>query len=113
MYPGRRPHLLGPREGATLLCGGIDRPSEAAELPADLQQGNFVWPTVFADVANRMCIAQKRDLQTAADDPQVRRAPRPADKPARSLIEQLTWRVGASFVAFASLDDKRGSVGAR
>jgi 5-carboxymethyl-2-hydroxymuconic-semialdehyde dehydrogenase len=49
---------LGPREGATMLCGGIDRPSYAAELSGDLQRGNFVWPTVFADVNNRMKIAQ-------------------------------------------------------
>lgn len=50
---------LGPKEGATLLCGGLDRPSYAPELPAALQRGNFVWPTVFADVANRMKIAQE------------------------------------------------------
>ena len=49
---------LGPKEGATLLCGGIDRPGYAPELPADMRQGNFVWPTVFADVDNRMKIAQ-------------------------------------------------------
>ena len=49
---------LGSREGATLLCGGIDRPSYAAELPAHVAAGNFVWPTVFADVDNRMKIAQ-------------------------------------------------------
>ncbi len=49
---------LGPKEGASLLCGGIDRPSYAAELPAHVAAGNFVWPTVFADVDNRMKIAQ-------------------------------------------------------
>ena len=49
---------LGPKEGATLLCGGLDRPSYAAELPAHVRAGNFVWPTVFADVDNRMKIAQ-------------------------------------------------------
>ena len=49
---------LGPKEGATLLCGGLDRPSYATELPAHVQAGNFVWPTVFADVDNRMKIAQ-------------------------------------------------------
>jgi 5-carboxymethyl-2-hydroxymuconic-semialdehyde dehydrogenase len=49
---------LGASEGATLLCGGLDRPGYAPELPAALQQGNFVWPTVFADVDNRMAIAQ-------------------------------------------------------
>jgi 5-carboxymethyl-2-hydroxymuconic-semialdehyde dehydrogenase len=49
---------LGPKEGATMLCGGIDRPSYAPELASDLQRGNFVWPTVFADVDNRMKIAQ-------------------------------------------------------
>ena len=50
---------LGPKEGATLLCGGIDRPSYAPELPAHVRQGNYVWPTVFADVDNRMKIAQE------------------------------------------------------
>ena len=48
----------GPKEGATLLCGGLDRPAYAPELPAAMQRGNFVWPTVFADVDNRMRIAQ-------------------------------------------------------
>jgi len=50
---------LGPKEGATMLCGGIERPSYAAALPAAQQQGNYVWPTVFADVDNRMKIAQE------------------------------------------------------
>jgi 5-carboxymethyl-2-hydroxymuconic-semialdehyde dehydrogenase len=50
---------LGPKEGATLLCGGIDRPSYAAELPSAVRNGNYVWPTVFADVDNRMRIAQE------------------------------------------------------
>jgi len=50
---------LGPKEGATLLCGGLDRPSYAAELPLRVAQGNYVWPTVFADVDNRMRIAQE------------------------------------------------------
>ena len=50
---------LGPKEGATLLCGGLDRPSYAAELPSRVSQGNYVWPTVFADVDNRMRIAQE------------------------------------------------------
>jgi len=50
---------LGPKEGATMLCGGLDRPSYAPELTGDLQNGNFVWPTVFADVDNRMKIAQE------------------------------------------------------
>ncbi len=45
---------LGPKEGATLLCGGLDAP----DLPAHLAKGNFVKPTVFADVDNRMKIAQ-------------------------------------------------------
>ncbi|OGA98200.1 MAG: 5-carboxymethyl-2-hydroxymuconate semialdehyde dehydrogenase [Burkholderiales bacterium RIFCSPHIGHO2_12_FULL_69_20] len=45
---------LGSKEGATLLCGGLGTP----ELPAHLRQGNFVLPTVFADVDNRMQIAQ-------------------------------------------------------
>ena len=46
---------LGPKEGATLLCGGLDAP----ELPASMRRGNFVKPTVFADVDNRMRIAQE------------------------------------------------------
>ncbi|HKT73058.1 MAG TPA: 5-carboxymethyl-2-hydroxymuconate semialdehyde dehydrogenase [Steroidobacteraceae bacterium] len=48
----------GPKEGATLVCGGVDRPSYAPELPSHLSAGNFVWPSVFADVDNRMKIAQ-------------------------------------------------------
>jgi len=50
---------LGPREGATLLCGGLERPGYAPELPAAVRRGNYVWPTVFADVDNRMRIAQE------------------------------------------------------
>lgn len=50
---------LGSKEGASLLCGGLDRPSYASELPARVAAGNFVWPTVFADVDNRMRIAQE------------------------------------------------------
>ena len=45
---------LGPKEGATLLCGGLGTP----ELPPGMRNGNFVLPTVFADVDNRMQIAQ-------------------------------------------------------
>jgi 5-carboxymethyl-2-hydroxymuconic-semialdehyde dehydrogenase len=47
-------HRPGPAEGATLLCGGVDAP----DLPGALARGNFVKPTVFADVDNRMKIAQ-------------------------------------------------------
>jgi 5-carboxymethyl-2-hydroxymuconic-semialdehyde dehydrogenase len=47
---------LGPKEGATLLCGGLDAPSN---LPDRVQRGNYVMPTVFADVDNRMKIAQE------------------------------------------------------
>jgi 5-carboxymethyl-2-hydroxymuconic-semialdehyde dehydrogenase len=46
---------LGSEEGATLLCGGLAAPA----LPEALRQGNFVLPTVFADVDNRMRIAQE------------------------------------------------------
>ena len=46
---------LGSKEGATLLCGGLDAPN----LPASMRAGNFVKPTVFADVDNRMRIAQE------------------------------------------------------
>jgi 5-carboxymethyl-2-hydroxymuconic-semialdehyde dehydrogenase len=45
---------LGPKEGASLLCGGLGTP----DLPARVQKGNYVLPTVFADVDNRMKIAQ-------------------------------------------------------
>ena len=46
---------LGPKEGATMLCGGLDAP----DLPAAVRSGNFVRPTVFADVRNDMRIAQE------------------------------------------------------
>lgn len=46
---------LGPKEGATMLCGGLDAP---ANLPERVRKGNYVAPTVFADVDNRMKIAQ-------------------------------------------------------
>jgi 5-carboxymethyl-2-hydroxymuconic-semialdehyde dehydrogenase len=46
---------MGPKEGATLLCGGIEAPA----LTGALRQGNFVKATVFADVDNRMRIAQE------------------------------------------------------
>ena len=45
---------LGAQEGATLVCGGLGQP----ELPDAVKPGNFVLPTVFADVDNRMKIAQ-------------------------------------------------------
>ncbi|MDB5751803.1 MAG: hpaE [Ramlibacter sp.] len=45
---------LGTREGATLLCGGLELPA----LPDRVKKGNYVLPTVFADVDNRMKIAQ-------------------------------------------------------
>ncbi|MFC3533308.1 5-carboxymethyl-2-hydroxymuconate semialdehyde dehydrogenase [Vogesella facilis] len=47
---------IGMEEGANLLAGGLERP---ANLPAQLQNGNFIQPTVFADVDNRMRIAQE------------------------------------------------------
>jgi 5-carboxymethyl-2-hydroxymuconic-semialdehyde dehydrogenase len=46
---------LGPKEGATILCGGLGTP----DLPEHMKHGNFVLPTVFADVDNRMRIAQE------------------------------------------------------
>ena len=46
---------LGRKEGATLLCGGLDAP----DLPSHVAKGNFVKPTVFSDVDNRMRIAQE------------------------------------------------------
>jgi 5-carboxymethyl-2-hydroxymuconic-semialdehyde dehydrogenase len=45
---------LGPKEGATLLCGGLDAPL----VPDRVKKGNYVLPTVFADVDNSMKIAQ-------------------------------------------------------
>src|SRR5450631_1726573 len=51
----RRYIELGTKEGATLLCGGVDAPA----LAGALIRGNFVKPTVFADVDNRMRIAQE------------------------------------------------------
>ncbi|AKH88944.2 5-carboxymethyl-2-hydroxymuconate semialdehyde dehydrogenase [Edwardsiella tarda] len=47
---------LGIEEGATLLAGGPEKPSD---LPAHLRQGNFLRPTVLADVDNRMRVAQE------------------------------------------------------
>ncbi|MBN3790764.1 5-carboxymethyl-2-hydroxymuconate semialdehyde dehydrogenase [Burkholderia sp. Ac-20353] len=47
---------IGEQEGARLVAGGADKP---ANLPAHLRNGNFVRPTVFADVDNRMRIAQE------------------------------------------------------
>ncbi|MFY8104544.1 MAG: aldehyde dehydrogenase family protein, partial [Ramlibacter sp.] len=46
---------LGPKEGAAMLCGGLGAP----DLPERVKQGNYVLPTVFADVDNRMKIAQE------------------------------------------------------
>ncbi len=46
---------LGPKEGATLVCGGLGAPN----LPERVKKGNYVVPTVFADVDNRMRIAQE------------------------------------------------------
>jgi 5-carboxymethyl-2-hydroxymuconic-semialdehyde dehydrogenase len=51
----RRYIEMGPREGATLVCGGVDAPP----LSGALARGNFVKPTVFADVDNRMRISQE------------------------------------------------------
>jgi 5-carboxymethyl-2-hydroxymuconic-semialdehyde dehydrogenase len=46
---------MGPKEGATLLCGGADAP----DLASPLNKGNFVRATAFADVANHMRIARE------------------------------------------------------
>jgi 5-carboxymethyl-2-hydroxymuconic-semialdehyde dehydrogenase len=51
----RRYIEMGPREGATLMCGGVDPPP----LKGPLSKGNFVQASVFADVDNRMRIAQE------------------------------------------------------
>ena len=50
----RRYIEMGPQEGAQILTGGLDAPS----LPAAMARGNFVRPTVFANVRNDMKIAQ-------------------------------------------------------
>jgi 5-carboxymethyl-2-hydroxymuconic-semialdehyde dehydrogenase len=47
---------IGMEEGANLVAGGLERP---ANLPAHLAKGQFIQPTVFADVDNRMRIAQE------------------------------------------------------
>ncbi|EFZ4390431.1 aldehyde dehydrogenase family protein, partial [Shigella flexneri] len=47
---------LGIEEGATLLAGG---PDKLSDLPAHLKGGNFLRPTVLADVDNRMRVAQE------------------------------------------------------
>jgi len=46
---------LGTKEGATMLCGGLDAPVVADRV----KRGNFVLPTVFAEVNNSMTIAQE------------------------------------------------------
>ncbi|MDR3380377.1 5-carboxymethyl-2-hydroxymuconate semialdehyde dehydrogenase [Cupriavidus basilensis] len=47
---------LGEQEGATILAGGAERPSD---LPAHLRNGNFVQPTVLVNVENHMRVAQE------------------------------------------------------
>lgn len=47
---------LAEQEGARIVAGGLDRPDG---LPERVKAGNFVKPTVFADVDNRMRIAQE------------------------------------------------------
>ena len=51
----RRFIALGIEEGATLIAGGLEPPT----LPLGLAAGNFVRPTVFADVDNRMQVARE------------------------------------------------------
>jgi 5-carboxymethyl-2-hydroxymuconic-semialdehyde dehydrogenase len=51
----RRYIELGPKEGASMLCGGLGSPP----LLPEFTRGNFVLPTVFADVENPMRIAQE------------------------------------------------------
>jgi 5-carboxymethyl-2-hydroxymuconic-semialdehyde dehydrogenase len=50
---------LGLQEGATLLCGGVQRPDYVPEVAAAVRDGNFVWPTVFADVRPDMRIMRE------------------------------------------------------
>src|SRR6202049_3930286 len=51
----RRYIEMGPKEGATLMCGGSDAP----HLDGSTKKGTFVSPPVFADVDNRRRIAQE------------------------------------------------------
>jgi len=46
---------LGQKEGANMLCGGLDAPV----LPDRVKNGNYVLPTVFADVQNDMRVFQE------------------------------------------------------
>ena len=48
---------LGEQEGARVLAGGTDKP---VGLPDHLKNGNFVAPTVLANVDNRMRVAQEK-----------------------------------------------------
>lgn len=50
---------LGLQEGATLLCGGVQKPDYAPEVAGSVRDGNFVWPTVFADVRPDMRIMRE------------------------------------------------------
>ena len=50
---------LGLQEGATLLCGGVQKPDYAPEVAGAVRDGNFVWPTVFADVRSEMRIMRE------------------------------------------------------
>lgn len=50
---------LGLQEGATLLCGGVQKPDYAPEVAESVRDGNFVWPTVFADVRSEMRIMRE------------------------------------------------------
>lgn len=47
---------IGEQEGARVVAGGADKP---VGLPDHLRNGNFVRPTVLADVDNRMRVAQE------------------------------------------------------
>ncbi len=47
---------LAEKEGARIVAGGLDRP---AGLPERVANGNFIQPTVFADVDNAMRVAQE------------------------------------------------------
>lgn len=47
---------IGMKEGASLLAGGLERPTD---LPIHLSKGQFIQPTVFANVDNKMRIAQE------------------------------------------------------
>ena len=115
---------LGPKEGATLLCGGLDAPP----LPDRVKKGNYVMPTVFADVDNRMTHRAGRDLRPGGlpdpvqgrggcDPPGQRHPPTacPATSGPRTSAARTAWRpaveAGMCFVNSQNVRDLRQPFG--